>query len=88
MVIKVDSYTTVSGFRNSKIKCPEKKEYIHIGRCENCKYCVSINSVHMECSIDWDEPSTKVLTDVDGNEYTINRYKFNKYVKDCLTKEV
>ena len=47
-----------------------------------------INSLTVECSFDWRYSSTKVLKDKEGNEYTFNRYKFNKFVKDCLTKEV
>lgn len=88
MVIKVNSHTTRSGFHNHKAECPKEKEYIDTWKCEKCEYCVSISGVHVECSIDWEEPSIKVLKDEEGNEYTFNRYKFNKFVKDCLTKGV
>ncbi len=88
MLTDIDKRQTAGGFKSSMLNCP-KNGNIYLGEtCEKCKYCVAINSLTVECSFDWRYSSTKVLKDKEGNEYTFNRYKFNKFVKDCLTKEV
>ena len=88
MLIDIDKRQTVGGFKSSMLNCPKNGNICLGETCEKCKYCVAINSLTVECSFDWRCSSTKVLTDVDGNEYTFNRFKFNKFVRDCLTKEV